>query len=361
MQRMKLLRSFLYSFGSFLHSSGSPLALNQSSQPPEGTYSGKGHSARAEAKALRISSTLEYGLNTTPSITSSNDDVTFQSDETRLYGPSDEEKQLIGITTISVVTHLTLELHAVGQEPTIDAEIAYNLVDLALVTPEELFIDVARAFSLINHVTNLEESRFSNNMVLAQMRPAWELDQRPDLQRCCYPEHDTIRPTHQDGRDNQAAGLLLLLIEALLTHSNHSPYLAASQELMGLFWNMWFICILFRFTSGKERIIKFSDLIVPRFGQEAGGHGSVYSGGSHLSSEYFLTYSTDPAPPDVTNVPMLLTPHLARTKIFPQQKLSDSLHIVKKVVDALNFLQQIHPSVVAVIVFQLVVNVELVE
>ncbi|KAG1858570.1 hypothetical protein F4604DRAFT_1794850 [Suillus subluteus] len=35
MQRMKLLWSFLYSSGSFLHSSRSPLALNQSSQPPE--------------------------------------------------------------------------------------------------------------------------------------------------------------------------------------------------------------------------------------------------------------------------------------------------------------------------------------
>ncbi|KAG1759421.1 hypothetical protein EDD22DRAFT_758586, partial [Suillus occidentalis] len=43
------------------------------------------------------------------SITSPNDNVTFQSDETGLHGRSDEEKRLIEITTISIVTRLALE------------------------------------------------------------------------------------------------------------------------------------------------------------------------------------------------------------------------------------------------------------
>ncbi|KAG2100206.1 uncharacterized protein F5147DRAFT_710970 [Suillus discolor] len=220
------------------------------------------------------------------SITSPNDNVTFESDETGLHGRSDEEKQLIGITTISVVTRLALEFHAAGQEevtkltismllqrlrtlePTLEAAIAYNLVDLALVAPEESFIDVARAFSLINRATNLEDPRFSNNMVLAaQTRLARELDQRPDLYDVYLVELLTLfgdkgvaiqnvatsdRHVKTEEMIEQLASLLLP-IEALLTHPDYSPHLAASQELTCLFRNMWFLCVLFHFTSGEER------------------------------------------------------------------------------------------------------------
>ncbi|KAG1741975.1 hypothetical protein EDB19DRAFT_1895006 [Suillus lakei] len=209
------------------------------------------------------------------SITSPSDNVTFQSDETGLHGRSDDEKRLIGITTISVVTRLALEFHTAGQEerlrtsePTLEAAIAYNLVDLALVAPEESFIDVARAFSLINRATNLEDARFSNNMVLAaQTRLARELDQRPDLYDVYLVELLTLfgdkgvaiqnvatsdRHVKTEEMIEQLASLLLP-IEALLTHPEYSPHLTASQELTGLFRNMWFLCVLFHFTSGEER------------------------------------------------------------------------------------------------------------
>ncbi|KAG1849308.1 hypothetical protein DFJ58DRAFT_795151 [Suillus subalutaceus] len=220
------------------------------------------------------------------SIASPNDNVTFQSDETGLHGRSDEEKRLIGITTISVVTRLALEFHTAGQEevtkltismllqrlrtlePTLEAAIAYNLVDLALVAPEESFIDVAHAFSLINRATNLEDPRFSNNMVLAaQTRLARELDQRPDLYDVYLVELLTLfgdkgvaiqnvatsdRHVKTEEMIEQLASLLLP-IEALLTHPDYSPHLAASQELTGLFRNMWFLCVLFHFTSGEEK------------------------------------------------------------------------------------------------------------
>lgn len=50
-------------------------------------------------------------------------------------------------------------------EPTVEAAIAYNLVDLALSAPESAFIDIIRAFSLINRSANPDDPRFSNNMV----------------------------------------------------------------------------------------------------------------------------------------------------------------------------------------------------
>lgn len=84
-------------------------------------------------------------------------------------------------------------------EPTVEAAIAYNLVDLALIAPEASFIDIIRAFSSINRSANPDDPRFSNNMVpslrkfclddnahtsqvlAAQTRLAQDLNRRPEL------------------------------------------------------------------------------------------------------------------------------------------------------------------------------------
>ncbi|KAG1805858.1 uncharacterized protein BJ212DRAFT_1486197 [Suillus subaureus] len=69
------------------------------------------------------------------STTFPNDNVTFQSDETGLYGRSDEEKRLIRITTISVVTRLALEFHTVGQEEVTKLTISMLLQRLRTLEP----------------------------------------------------------------------------------------------------------------------------------------------------------------------------------------------------------------------------------
>lgn len=111
---------------------------------------------------------------------SPSDQVTYWSEETGLHGRSDEEKRLIGITTISVVTRLALEfddeevtkltVSMLAQrlrtsEPTVEAAIAYNLVDLALVAPMEAFVEIVRAFSSISCNGKSDDPRFSNNTV----------------------------------------------------------------------------------------------------------------------------------------------------------------------------------------------------
>jgi hypothetical protein len=50
-------------------------------------------------------------------------------------------------------------------EPTVEAAIAYNLVDLALEAPRNAFVDIVRIFSSINRSANPDDPRFSNNMV----------------------------------------------------------------------------------------------------------------------------------------------------------------------------------------------------
>jgi phosphatidylinositol 4-kinase A len=46
---------------------------------------------------------------------------------------------------------------------------------------------------------------------------------------------------------------LLLPIDALLAHADFNPQKNASGEVVMLFRNMWFLCILFHFTSSEEK------------------------------------------------------------------------------------------------------------
>ena len=66
------------------------------------------------------------------------------------------------------VTKLTISMllqRLRSAEPTVEAAIAYNLVDLALAAPQSSFVDIIRAFSVINSAANPDDPRFSNNMV----------------------------------------------------------------------------------------------------------------------------------------------------------------------------------------------------
>lgn len=48
----------------------------------------------------------------------------------------------------------------------VEAAIAYNLVDLALSSPAKGFSDIIRAFSLANQISDPDDPRQGNNMVL---------------------------------------------------------------------------------------------------------------------------------------------------------------------------------------------------
>ena len=55
--------------------------------------------------------------------------------------------------------------HLRTAEPTVEAVIACNLVDLAVCAPENTFGDIVRAFSTINRTANPDDPKLSNNMV----------------------------------------------------------------------------------------------------------------------------------------------------------------------------------------------------
>jgi hypothetical protein len=48
---------------------------------------------------------------------------------------------------------------------------------------------------------------------------------------------------------------LVLPIDALLSHPQFDPHDNASPELIALYRNVWFICVLFRFTSDNRQLL----------------------------------------------------------------------------------------------------------
>ena len=64
---------------------------------------------------------------------------------------------------------------------------------------------------------------------------------------------------------------LLLPIEALLNHADFVPHVNATPELTSSFRNMWFLCLLFHFTSADEKEREKSAMawLVPALGRVA--------------------------------------------------------------------------------------------
>ncbi|KAF8637362.1 hypothetical protein AX17_002861 [Amanita inopinata Kibby_2008] len=199
--------------------------------------------------------------------------------ERGLGGLSDDQKRMVGISVISVVTKLALEFRTDEvtrltvsmllqrlryAEPTVEAAIAYNLVDLALAAPESAFVEIIKQFSNINRAANPDDPRFSNNMVLAaQTRLAQELHKRPEFYETYLIELLTLFTDKGVAIQNvkianrqlkiddmvEQLGSLLLPIDALLAHRNFQPQNDASLEILSLFRSVWFLCVLFNFTN----------------------------------------------------------------------------------------------------------------
>ncbi|CDO73608.1 hypothetical protein BN946_scf185014.g78 [Trametes cinnabarina] len=208
---------------------------------------------------------------------------TLHSVETGLRGLTEDEKRTVGISTISVATRLALESKSDevtrltvsmllqrmrSAEPTVEAAIAYNLVDLALTAPQGSFIDIIRAFSAINRSADLDDTRFSNNMVLAaQTRLAKELEGRVELYQIYLTELLTLFADKGVAIQNAAIShhhakleemseqlaSLLLPIDALLSHDDFVLGPDVSYNMVTLFRNMWFLCVLFGFTAPPDR------------------------------------------------------------------------------------------------------------
>ncbi|KAG8934422.1 phosphatidylinositol-4- kinase [Tulasnella sp. 417] len=211
------------------------------------------------------------------------DQLGINSVETGLRVFDEDQRRLIGMSTISVVTQLALEFEEEevtkltvsmllqrvrSAGPDVEAAIAYNLVDLALAAPPKVFSDIIHAFSLANRFSDPNDPRRTNNMILAaQTRLAQELGERRE-QRASYlcellslfgekgialqtqsatNKERLVLPTEVD-----ELGGLVLPIDALVSHKDFKLHINSQTELVQLFRNFWLLCVLFRFTSADS-------------------------------------------------------------------------------------------------------------
>ncbi|GJJ07619.1 hypothetical protein Clacol_001823 [Clathrus columnatus] len=202
-------------------------------------------------------------------------------------GYTEEEKRLVSISCISVVTHLALEFHIEevtkltismllqrlrSRESYLEPVIAQQLVDLALMAPENAFMDITQTFSSLNRSRASGDPSFSGNAIIAaQTRLAKDLYKRPELRDVYLRELlilfsekgvniQTTAVSHQDHHRTQSSidelSALLLPIAAILDHRDFKPNFQASPELITLFRNMWFLSVLFRFTSEESATVQ---------------------------------------------------------------------------------------------------------
>ena len=134
----------------------------------------------ATSKEINDGSSLAPTLSSSAPESENGEEGTMHSVKTGLQDFSEDQKRQIGISTISVVaclasefkveevTRLTISMllqRIRSAEPTVEAAIAYNLVELAIIAPESSFIDIIKAFSLLNRSANPDDPRFSSNTV----------------------------------------------------------------------------------------------------------------------------------------------------------------------------------------------------
>ncbi|RDB21005.1 Phosphatidylinositol 4-kinase stt4 [Hypsizygus marmoreus] len=274
----------------------------------------------ATSKEIYESSTSSQ-LGSDP-IYGSYDHASSQLFESGLGGLTEDEKRLVGISTISVVTRLALEFRVEevtrltismllqrlrSAEPTVEAAIAYNLVDLALTAPESAFIDILRVFSSINRSANPDDPRYSNNMVLAaQTRLAQELHRRPELyeiylvelltlfaDKAVVIQNSKIANHHIKTEDMiEQLASLLLPIDALLAHQDFNPHLDSSSGVVSLFRNMWFLCVLFHFTIPNDKEETAMDWLKPALSNIAAKTPSMVLEESHDSVVNDVEYNS---------------------------------------------------------------------
>jgi phosphatidylinositol 4-kinase len=85
---------------------------------------------------------------------------------------------------------------------------------------------------------------------------------------------------------------LLLPIDALLAHPDFNPHVEVSSAVVSLFRNMWFLCILFHFTSVGDKEETALDWLKPALARIAVKSPSIVLEESHDSIASDVEYNS---------------------------------------------------------------------
>jgi phosphatidylinositol 4-kinase A len=85
---------------------------------------------------------------------------------------------------------------------------------------------------------------------------------------------------------------LLLPIDALLAHADFNPQIDPTPDIVTLFRNMWFLCILFHFTSSEEKEETAMEWQKPALARIAAKTPSIVLEEAHESISNELEYNS---------------------------------------------------------------------
>lgn len=223
------------------------------------------------------------------------------SSQAALTTRNEEQKRLINLSTITVISRLALEVSKTdvtaltismllqrlrNADVDVEAAILDNLVPLALAGPKNTYIDVIKAFSNASRsaMTGGANRRAAVAVQAAQLKLArglGRLDEKQDKETKrsdvdetaggrkeiylvellqLFAEKGVQLQTAASGKSsneelaelNTDLATLLPAISAVLEHHDINPQLEPTTEMVSLFRNLWFLSVLFGFASPEN-------------------------------------------------------------------------------------------------------------
>ncbi|CAG8523919.1 21705_t:CDS:10, partial [Racocetra persica] len=156
--------------------------------------------------------------------------------------------------------------------PALDALILEKFVDVALISSDKIFLEIVRKFSEISR----QKISSDNKMITTTMDLANKISARPEfyelyllniLSLFVDKGVDIQQTIAKNGKFQVTSligeiGILLPVLKTLLSHNDFKVHVNASKELVSLFRDMWFHCVLYGFVSEESWMREWRDCLI---------------------------------------------------------------------------------------------------
>ncbi|CAG8472314.1 2360_t:CDS:10 [Dentiscutata erythropus] len=161
--------------------------------------------------------------------------------------------------------------------PAVDALILEKFVDIALISSDKTFTEIVRKFSEISRQKISSDNKVITSAVLkCQMDLASRISARPEfyelyllniLSLFVDKGVDIQQTIAKDGKFQVTSligeiGILLPVLKTLMSHNDFKVHVNASKELVSLFRDMWFHCVLYGFVSEESWMREWRDCLI---------------------------------------------------------------------------------------------------
>nr|CAG8453226.1 5703_t:CDS:10 [Entrophospora candida] len=213
----------------------------------------------------------------TPVSTLASDTISVYSSISSTSHTEEQRQQIfenIVCTVTGVIAALAVSMLGYrlrNHTPALDALILEKFVDIALISSEKIFTEIVRKFNDISHESLSPENKMVTTAVLkCQMDLASRIKSRPEFYRIFLNKILTLfvdkgvviqQIIAKNGRFQITSlageiGILLPVLKTLLSHDDFKVHLNVSKELVELFRNLWFHCVLYGFVSEADAWIR---------------------------------------------------------------------------------------------------------